>query len=257
MSLPDPRAFTVPADYLNAWCAAQPERDTQDLVADLASYAGFSWSHMRGVLAGDRSMALAGVAGLVKGLALPEDQAEHFRRTAELQHAPARHSLPLRQQVWTAFAKNQGLPIDGCSALLGEVQPPHLAEAALAPALATLEDGAPPPKTLVKCAVVPVDHANVAAASPRAADWKKHRIAPRLIAVPPPTQDRQALLTWQGLLGWAREALVRLPADQREYRTFTASVDERAFGEIQLLIRGFQALWRRGVSDRAAWGWPR
>ena len=241
MSLPDPRAFTVPADYLNAWCAAQPARDPQDLVADLASYAGVSWTQMRFVMSGDRTLALSAVAGLVKGLALPEDQAEHFRRTVELKHAPARSSLPLRKQVWSAFAASQGLPIDGCSALLGEVQPAHLCEAALAPALATLEDGASPPKTLVKCAVVPVDHASVVGATPRAPDWAKHRVAPRLIALPAPMQDRTALLTWQGLLGWAREALVRLPADQREYRTFTASVDEAGYAAIQALFRGFQA----------------
>ena len=252
MSLPDPRAFTVPADYLNAWCAAQPERDPQDLVADLASYAGLSWSHMRLVLAGGRTLALSAVAGLVKGLALPDDQAEHFRRAAELQHAPARTSLPLRQEVWKAFARAHGLPIDGCSTLLGEVQPPELAQAALAPALATLEDGPPPPKTLVKCAVVPLNHASVTAALPAVAAWKESRVAPRLVALPPPTRDMAALLTWQGMLGWAREALVRLPADQREYRTFTASVDEQGFQAIQALIRGFRARLE-ALAEAAEW----
>ena len=241
MSLPDTREFTVPVDYLNAWCASQTDRDTQDLVADLASYAGFSWAHMRGVLAGDRPMAMSAVPGLVRGLQLPDDQAEHFRRMAELQHAPARSSLPLRREVWAAFAEAHGLPWDGCSALLSEVQSPTLTEAALAPALAALEDGLTPPKTMVKCAVVPVVHSSVAAALPQIAGWKKHRIAPRLIAVPSPGEGGGSLLTWQGLLGWAREALVRLPADQREYRTFTAAVDEPAYQAISALCRGFRA----------------
>ena len=241
MPLPDTREFTVPVDYLNAWCASQPERPTQDLVADLASYAGFSWSHMRFVLAGDRPMAMSAVPGLMKGLELPEDQAEHFRRMAELQHAPARSSLPLRREVWAAFAEAHGLPWDGVSALLSEVQSAALTEAALAPALAALEDGLTPPKTMVKCAVVPVVHASVSAALPQIEGWKKHRIAPRLIAVPSPGEGAGALLTWQGLLGWAREALVRLPADQREYRTFTAAVDEPAFQALSALCAGFRA----------------
>lgn len=61
------------------------------------------------------------------------------------------------------------------------------------------------------------------------------------VALGPPTLGLPALLTWQGMLGWAREALVRLPADQRQYRTFTASVDEQGFRAIQQLIRGFRA----------------
>lgn len=223
----DVRCFADVIAYLNEWCAEHPERTTFKSIEELARFAGCSWGLMARVLDRKTRLSLSFVGGLTVGLGLEGESAVHLRQLAELQFAPPEQAMQLRLEIWKRFGQSFGLPWEEAAAQLHEPLANEHAIAALGPALAALGDEAPAPKRLVARSIVPLREDQIAAATASLAAWEAYRTAPRLVALPPPT-DAASTALWQGVLGRTIETIGRVQPGQMRCWTAVASVDGEA-----------------------------
>lgn len=231
MTGPDPRLFTTPAEYLNAWCRCHEDRTTDQNTAILARFAGCSERLMLQILNGVRELQRKHVPGLCAGIGLEGEAATHLERVTRLRRVGSTKEIELLKQIWTSHAEAHGLPWDAASSQLDERIPDVLAVAALGPALAALAGERVKAKTLVKRAVVPVSAAQIHEANP----VERAVIAPRLVELPCP-ETPSAARTWHGWLSWAGAAVPRR-SKHRRYVSYIAALDEIASLELREIGR--------------------
>lgn len=227
MTGPDPRLFTTPAEYLNAWCRCHEDRTTDQNTAILARFAGCSERLMLQILNGARELQRKHVPGLCAGIGLEGEAATHLERVTRLRHVDGEEAVALLKQIWGSYAEVHGLPWDAASSQLGENVPHVLSVAALGPALAALAGERVKAKTLVKRAVVPVSSQQIIEACPVGFPV----IAPRMVELPSPETPAAARI-WHGWLSWAGAAVPRR-SKHRRYVRYVAALDALASVELQ------------------------
>ena len=245
---PDPRSFVVPGVYLAEWCAAQPERGTHEKIEELAGLAGCSSTTIRHVIRGSRALSPRCARALVAQLGLPEDQAAHLLDIFELPHLPPAMAQNRRRAVLTRVADQSGVQMGPSSALITDERDEAAVVAGLAVALGSLESDRPTTRVLLRGAVPAMTLKDLDAASAQRPTGE--RAAPRLIALDPPVRSKPAALAHHGALAFAAEGLMRLPASERDFRCFTASIDEEGFLALEepcrALAEGQRALCEAG-----------
>lgn len=230
--------------WLAAWCAGQPERSTTEKVEELAGLAGCSTTTILQVIRGERRLSVLCSRALVAGLDLPAEQSAHLLEIFELQHAPPRRAQGRRQAVLERVAQASGARSGPSTLLLEEGRSDASAVALLREALRALEEDRPAHRTLLRAAVpaITLQHLEEASNAPSNAS----RLAPRLVALADPSASRAAALAHHGALSMARDGLMRLRADERDFRSFVASCDEEGFaaleGPCRTYVEGLRAL---------------
>ena len=234
---PDARDYLSVSLYLTDWCAAQPERGIEDKIDELAGYAGCSSPHMRYVVEGDRRLGLPSARKLVARLGLPPEQHDHLIRLFEQPFVPLKLARARREQLLATVAKHQGLPWGAAGSLVADTQPDDAVVAALALVFASLDGDRPDDRDLEQGLIPPVTPAQLRAALDRPSAGT--RLGARLWSPPPlPTQAGRQITA--ALLGFARDALLRLEPQDIDFHSFTATLDAEGSAALAEVCRWFE-----------------
>lgn len=238
-TLPDPLCYTDGRVYLIEWCAAQLGLRRTAKLKLLARFAGCSYANMSEVIRGKRLLSVACARALIPHLALPPKAARHLLSLFQLPHLPPRLASARRTRVIKTVAKARGLPWGASNDLIHPLPADAGLVAALGASLLAYEGDRPGRAALSRAAVPPITPAHLDAASALAP--AAIRLAPRLWALRPPGPGGNTGAAHLGVLGFASEALIRLGMAERDFRSYTASVDERGFIALEAACRRLES----------------
>lgn len=237
---------TSPPEALAAWMAAQPEGTRDDAVQRLAQALACSRSFVWNLIGGDRKVRPEQVAALARVLALSEEEREYLRRVVAVQNAAPEELAEARLSMWELQARHTDVPASEIAALQAQETTPEASERALVPVLNLLDGlGADADaRALGRLLVLPPFPDRVAAAVALVEQGAVggERLSPRLLRVSAPRMpDDPETVAWQGIEDLARDHLLGLPAEERDYLLILCSADDGATRQIEAAHRALEA----------------
>lgn len=224
---------------LLAWLKAQPDGLCDDSVDRAARQLGLSRPHLWSALGGKKRLSATIAPRLVAALGVTGAAAEYVRHVVELHAAGPEQAIDAIRAVWRTYAAQHGLPWEDFAAMLAPSATPEATRAALVPALQAIGPELPASRRVAREAFVALDPARVqeAIALLESQQGLGHRLAPGLVELPPPALRDEAVECWSGALGWAREAMLRVQAEDREMGLWIWSADELAVRQVRAARR--------------------
>ena len=214
--------------YLCAWVAHHPEQNRDVLFKWMAPHLGVTRQQVWNLITGTHKVQPEQVAGAARMMALDGERREYLRRLVALQNATYENAKERRLSVWEMHAAKTGLPATLTSEMMTRLDRPGSEEAAVQALLPQLRAYAPEAESPQEIAALliggPDPQAVSRALAPTEASTHQAH-GSRMTELGPPDLLSVEALAWHGLLEMSREALLRVPAEERDFQLSIGSLD--------------------------------